>query len=494
MKHTRFFLMLALLLATAAGSHAEILFRRAPHHNRDTVTNSRYYLVCITEPGVRAAVNGDPVRVYKTGAFGRELRLREGDNRIEITLTRGTETETHSLNVCYVPQRGILSRPEPEPQFQERLFFVETREQAYLQYGTGTDRLGGSKMGFLDPGIALKVTGEIADLYQVQLASDRFAYIHKEDVQPTAKSARTVNTNNIGISNEGSCDRIRVSLPDRLPYASRTETDPTTIVVDVFGAMNNSNWVSQYDEPGMVDYVDLRQTGSDILQLVIRLKEKYAWGYRIGYEGNNLVIEVRHAPENLAVKGLKIGLDAGHGGSALGAVSPTGICEKDVNLAIVRELQLLLEKKGATVVLSRSDDSEMSMPQRKKIFRDADIDLMLSIHNNAGGSPLKPMGTSTYYKHITNRELATTLLDRMLELDVPCYGLTGNFNFSLNAPTEYPNALVECLFMSSLPDEEMLADPATHRKIAEKIVAGLEDYLTQVAESKGLVTKKKSKK
>lgn len=162
-----------------------------------------------------------------------------------------------------------------------------------------------------------------------------------------------------------------------------------------------------------------------------------------------------------------------------------------MNLSIVRELEKLLLKKGATVVLSRTDDRAMTMTERKKIFREADIDLMVSVHNNAGGSPLVPMGTSTYYKHIANRDLAATLLKHMLELDVPQYGLTGNFNFSLNMPTEYPNALVECLFMSSLPDEELLADPANHKRIAEKIVAGLEDYLQNVAESKGLVKKKR---
>ena len=119
---------------------------------------------------------------------------------------------------------------------------------------------------------------------------------------------------------------------------------------------------------------------------------------------------------------------------------------------------------------------------------------MFSVHNNAGGSPLVPMGTSTYYKHIVNRELAATVLKHMLELDVPNFGLTGNFNFSLNAPTEYPNALVECLFMSSLPDEEMLADPETPKRIAEKITDGLEEYLQKVAESKGIKSDKKKDK
>ena len=494
MKLLRFFFTATILLATLASASAQITFRRAPQYSHDTVHNSRYYLVCITDPGNLAAINGEQVRVYKTGTFGKQLRLVEGDNRIDITLFKGTEVKTEEVHLFYAPTSGIVSRPEPEPQLEDRLFYVETKENASLQYGMGTDRLGGSKMGWLDPGIVLKVTGQAGNLYKVQLSANRFAFIHGEDVELTPRSTRLLNTNNIGISNLGDCDRIRLSLPDKLPYASRTVLDPTTIQVDVFGAMNNSNWVTQYNDLGMVDYLDLQQVESDVLRLVIKLKEKYAWGYRVFYDGNALIIEVRYAPKDLSLKGLKIGLDAGHGGDAFGAVSATGMKECDINLKIVKELQKQLEKKGARVILSRKEDVNMTMVERKKIFREADVDLVLSIHNNAGGSPLVPMGTSTYYKHITNRDLAATLLKHMLELGVPRFGLVGNFNFSLNAPTEYPNALVECLFMSSLPDEEMLAEPATPGRIAEKIVAGLEDYLQQVAEAKGITTKDKKKK
>ena len=483
----------AALLLTAFEASAEITFKRAGY-GRDTVNIEKYNLVCITDPGNLAAINGDQVKVYKTGAFGKQIKLAEGDNKIDITIFKGAEVETKELHIFYAPANGLISRPAPQPQLEARLFYVETKENAYLQYGFGGDRLGGSKMGFIDAGIVLKVVGAIDDLYKVQLSTNRFAYIHQEDVEMCSRSSRIVNTNNIGISNLDTRDRIRLSLPERLPYASRTSLDPTTISVDVFGAMNNSNWVSQYNEPGMIEYVDLQQIESDVLRLVIKLKEKHCWGYSVNYEGNNLVIEVKHSPRNLSLNGLCIGLDAGHGGELPGAVSTTGLKESEVNLSIVREIEKLLLKKGATVVLSRSEDVNISMLQRKKIFRDADIDLMVSIHNNAGGSPFVPMGTSTYYKHITNRELAATLLKHMLELEVPCYGLTGNFNFSLNAPTEYPNALVECLFMSSLSDEEMLADPATHRMIAEKVVAGIEEYLQKVAEATGRATSKKNKR
>lgn len=485
MKLIRTFLAATLLLAASSDLSAGIAFRRAPASSRDTVTSSKYNLICITEPGVIAAIAGEQVKVYKTGAFGKQLKLKPGDNPVEIMLIKGSTVETQQLNLYYDAGRGRAIQATPPSLLEDRLFYVQTKELAYLQYGSGGDRLGGSKMGFLDPGVVLKVVGAIDDLYKVQLSANRFAYIHQEDVEMTPRSSHTVNTNNIGISNVGDRDRIRLSLPERLPYASRTSLDPTTIHVEVFGAMNNSNWVSQYNDLGMVDYVDLQQTDSDVLQLVIKLKEKYCWGYSVHYDGNALVIEVRHSPKDLSLKGLKIGLDAGHGGELPGAVSATGLKESEVNLSIVQEIRKLLEKKGARVVLSRDGDVNLSMPQRKKIFLDADIDLLVSIHNNAGGSPFTPMGTSTYYKHITNRDLAATLLRHMLELDVPCYGLTGNFNFSLNAPTEYPNALVECLFMSSLPEEEMLADPATHKRIAEKVVAGLEEYLQTVAEAIG---------
>jgi N-acetylmuramoyl-L-alanine amidase len=47
----------------------------------------------------------------------------------------------------------------------------------------------------------------------------------------------------------------------------------------------------------------------------------------------------------------------------------------------------------------------------------------------------------------------------------------------LNSPTEYPNALVETLFLSNPAEEELVLDPAFQQKMAEKIVAGVKDFL-----------------
>lgn len=309
------------------------------------------------------------------------------------------------------------------------------------------------------------------------------AYIPQEYVAETLEHAQTDNSGSWAISQTDNTDRISISLPSRHAYQSWTQLDPTTICVDIFGVTNNSNWITQRSELGMIEYVDWQQVDCDVLRVIIKLKDKYSWGYSVGYEGKNLVIKVKHCP-SLNLKDLTIGLDAGHGGKYPGAIGHTGLKESFVNLDIVQRIKQILEKKGAKVVLSRSSDIDISMAERKKIFLNANVDLMMSVHNNAGGSPLKEMGTSTYYKSIANRELAQCVLNRMLELNLRNFGLTGNFNFSLNAPTEYPNLLLEALFMSSLPEEELLADPNYRQRIAEQAVKGIEDYLKLVKRSK----------
>ena len=65
----------------------------------------------------------------------------------------------------------------------------------------------------------------------------------------------------------------------------------------------------------------------------------------------------------------------------------------------------------------------------------------------------------------------------MLELGLKEYGNTGSFNFMLNSPIEYPNALIETLFLSN-PEEEMkMLDPAFQQQMADKIVSGIKDFL-----------------
>ncbi len=448
----------------------------------DTVYTARQYVIGVTEPGAKAYIDGKEAHVYATGSFGAEVNLTEGENVIPVEVRADGGSAGTNVRLVLAKRAAATAKPE-ETVTMPKPLAVTTTEGAYLQYGNGGDRLGGSKMGFIDADIALTAVGETRNLYKVALGQQAFAYVPKESVKAGGEGMKTLNTGSISVANTGTTDRVAVSLPARLPYYSYTELEPSTIVVKLYGATNNTNWLTQRNTPGMIDYVDLRQEESDVLALVIRLKEKYQWGYSVAYDGTTLNIDVRHRPASLELKDLTIGLDAGHGGQYPGAHSPSGLTEKEVNLDIVAKLADILRRKGANVVQTRYGDTGPSMTERKRIWREAGVDLAVSVHNNASGNPLIPMGTSSYYKHLFCRSLAQNLHESMLSLGLANFGLTGNFNFSLNGPTEYPNALVEVLFMSSLPDEEMLAEPAMRTRLAEQIAKGIENYLKEVKKS-----------
>ncbi|MCH5221318.1 MAG: N-acetylmuramoyl-L-alanine amidase [Muribaculaceae bacterium] len=487
MKHL--FLTLTAILAVSTVASAELPLK-IYSGRRDTVTVEKQTIVGVTEGGATATINGQAVKVYPTGSFGSEVALAIGDNKIDVQVSKNGETTESSFNIFRKEAQPAKTRRNSDPLADERTttfdspIYVTTTDGAYLQFGNGDDRLGGSKMGYIADGITLKVDGEKGGLYRVALSKNRFAYLPKEYTTPASSGNPVVNTGSWSVSNTGRTDRIYVSLPTRLAYQYRTEMNPSTITIDLFGATDNSNWITQRSmDLGIIDYVNFEQVESDVYRIIINLKEKYQWGFSVKYESNALVIDVRHHPENVGLKGLVVGLDAGHGGPYPGAISPSGIQEKDINLEIVLKLRDMLERAGAKVVLTRDSDTGPSMGERKRIWKDANVDIAISIHNNSGGGALAAPGTAALYKHAFDRPFAEAICRRLLDLNVSLFGLVGNFNFALNSPTEYPNMLVEGLFMSSLEEEALLADPDFRTRMAKQVFFGLEDYLKTVNKS-----------
>jgi N-acetylmuramoyl-L-alanine amidase len=90
-------------------------------------------------------------------------------------------------------------------------------------------------------------------------------------------------------------------------------------------------------------------------------------------------------------------IDPGHGGKEVGAVGPKGLMEKDVTLSVARKLAAALQSKvGARVVLTREDDSVVSLDQRTAIANQYQADLFLSIHMNAA-VVTNARGSETYF-------------------------------------------------------------------------------------------------
>lgn len=352
---------------------------------------------------------------------------------------------------------------------------------AHLEYGLGDDRLGGAKIGYIDSNIVLKIIGKVGTHYKVQLAKSRTAYIPEELVtlMPNGSFAPESLTDKITVYGDSIYDYVKLNLFAKLPYQSFQLTEPSRIVVDVFGATNNTNWITQLQTAAEIKSIDYEQVADGIFRISIQLQHHQHWGHSIYYSGNSLIIKIKQQPKNLSLDNLTIAIDAGHGGTNNGAVGATGTYEKEITLALSLKLKKALEKEGAKIIMTRDREIFFDNKERILFYRDSTPDLLLSIHLNSSEDPFRAGGTSTYYRYIGFKPLSLLIYKRLLELGLKEYGNTGSFNFMLNSPTEYPNALIETLFISNLEEEEKILGPGYQQQMVEKIVLGLKDFLGQ---------------
>ena len=349
----------------------------------------------------------------------------------------------------------------------------------HLEYGLGDDRLGGAKMTYLDSNVVVMVVDSTKDDYKVKLSKNHFAYLSKENFKTdsTIKIQPYYLTNNWKVYGDDKYDYIIITLDEQLPYRSIQQIGPSKIVVDIFGATSNTNWITQLSTTKEIKNTYYEQQEDDVFRVIIELNHEQHWGYSIYYEEKKLVIRIKQQPPLLQLEKLKVAVDAGHGGENGGAGGVTSrIAEKNYTLLFAKELEKALIAEKATVFMTREKDTTLSMVERITMLKEQQPDFLISIHLNSSDYDTV-QGVSTYYRYIGFRPLTKFVLIRMQELGLQEYGNVGGFNFSLSGPTNYPNCLVEVAFLSNKEDEKRILDPGFHTAVARKIVEGIKDWL-----------------
>jgi N-acetylmuramoyl-L-alanine amidase len=448
-------------LVLMTGDRIQFKVKALPAANVSTINGTKLYELPTTQ------TTGMP------GIYQGEYEIKQTDSfsaiKINVTVTDSAgQSATRETNHKFSVMSPLASDVA-----------LTTGRLAHLEYGLGDDRLGGAKVGYIDSLIPLRIIGKVDSKYKVQLARSRTAYIPEDVVtlMPKGSFAATSLTNKMNVNGDDKYDYITLGLSSRLPYQSMQLLNPSRIVVDVFGATNNTNWINQLETAKEIANIDYEQVADDIFRISIQLKHAQHWGHSIYYRGNMLVIKIKQQPRDLSLQNLIIAVDAGHGGTNIGAAGPTGVAEKTLALAVSLKLQQTLEAAGARVIMTRTTEKFVDNKERILFYRDSLPDLLVSIHLNSSGDPIRTGGTSTFYRYIGFKPLSQAIYKHMLELGLKEYGNNGSFNFMLNSPTEYPNALVEMLFLSN-PEEEMkILDEGFQQEIVDKIVLGIKDFL-----------------
>lgn len=197
--------------------------------------------------------------------------------------------------------------------------------------------------------------------------------------------------------------------------------------------------------------------------------------------------------------GLKIVIDAGHGGIDGGVAGrTTGVKESDINLAIAMLLKDGLEDAGFAVTLTRKTDGGLygaatsgfkkrDMQKRKQIIEEAAPSLVISVHQNYYSSSA-PRGGQVFYRQESEagKRLAESLqkrLNGLYEKEGAKARTTAAGDYFILKATEAPSVIAECGFLSNEKDEAFLSSAAGKQKLASCLAAGVLDYLAGEAES-----------
>lgn len=339
---------------------------------------------------------------------------------------------------------------------------------------------------FLPRGTRLVLTGKWGNFWRVRLNARKNAWLQDGAFRwlPSSFPFPRSRVPVVRVTPEKRKTLVKIPLSQRLPFQVQQRRKPSGLTIILWGATAETDWIRFDRESPVVKDIRWRQADSETFVLDIELAIKQQWGYLARYDGTNFILEIRHPPKisrgwfRSPLRGRVIVLDPGHHPDK-GAVGPTRLEEREVNWAIARELKKMLERKGATVYLTRDDRQGIALMARPKFAALVEADVLISIHNNAlpdGVNPFQHNGTSVYYYHPQSYDLARILHRHLLRaLRLPDHGLY-YANLALCRPTYMPAVLVEPAFMMLPEQEALLRDPAFQRKIARALLKGLEEF------------------
>jgi N-acetylmuramoyl-L-alanine amidase len=231
---------------------------------------------------------------------------------------------------------------------------------------------------------------------------------------------------------------------------------------------------------------------------------------------------------------LTIVLDPGHGGHDTGAVGPSGLMEKDVVLDLAFRLRKLLQNRlGVRVLMTRSEDMFVPLPERSAFANRAKADFMISLHVNASNAR-RVIGFETFYftrepsdndaRASAQREnlvvegngSAGGDLDSLLKMTLADMAVTRDMKESSNlaerilaaldkilkvenrgvksgpfyvlATAAMPAVLVESAFITNPREERRLQQEEYRQRIAEGLYEGIAAYKVRYEQRLGLRT------
>ncbi|MDD3805044.1 MAG: N-acetylmuramoyl-L-alanine amidase [bacterium] len=269
--------------------------------------------------------------------------------------------------------------------------------------------------------------------------------------------------------------RVKITASGPTRHAVMVLQKPDRLVVDLYDAVRPlmpPKFINDGKGPIKRARISQFQLKPAVVRLVLDLNGPT--GYRSYEDPDNpdkIIIEVGHTVFSNRI----IVLDPGHGGSDPGAIGPSSVRESHVVLDVAARLNTLLQASGAKSLMTRYDDTFISLDGRVIYAEANNADLFVSIHANSMPTG-QVTGIETYYCTPQSAGLAQSLHRSMVRnLSSPDRGVR-QARFLVIRKSRMPSILLEIGFLSSPEEEALLVSPAYRQRVARAIYDGLEDY------------------
>lgn len=450
MKKISIFLIFALLFFGDISNGVQIVY---PRKTSVTINSDKTFFVGNESKDKILKINDEIVNLHSSGGFKHVVKLNYGQNIFVID--NGGEKQTYIINRPQ-PKNVSGSVASVKMDYDKPIVISLVKENTPLR-STPVDS-GLNRLQHLPSGLEFVAIGEERGFYRVKLGRDGFAFIAKDSAVKVDKDGIEFANVCYNVHKHNEREKfVEISLDNKVPYTVTDNNSGLDIVV--------------YNVEHQFDYLQEHISGKP-------------FGYSSYYNDDGvLVVSMKEFPKvnpQKPLENIKISIDAGHGGSEVGAIGCLGTKEKDVNLEIAQNLKNKLVALGADVFMTREDDSYVGLNERVEKSNYFDADIFLSIHNNSLPDSLADKdasGTETYYFYPQSKELAKILAESISQSTGFRNNGTKGQSFAVVRNTQSIAVLIEIGYMINPDDNYKIITKNFQDKITDGIIDGLERYL-----------------
>ena len=469
-----FTIFILFLYVNSALAHIDIVY---PTSKRTTINATSTFFVGNTTEGATFAINGEKVKLWNSNFFVKVVPLEYGKNKIKLQskINGNTEEVIYEINR---PKPHKFFKPKEEKfhaKDEDEILYTKTiKENATVREKPTTKS---KRVVDLPLNIVMYLEGKQGNYYKLDEKGETEYWIHETNIQEPIK---------VSVKTDAKLKNQKLYEDENYKYIKFYLSHPVLYTIKQYGntLKLTLHGIETQNEDGTT-FPNFEYTYS-LAQPIL--------GYEGYYEENTFVLKIAQTPkikdENRPLEGIRIFVDAGHGGDEKGAVGPTRVKEKDINLAISSYLIDFLREEGSFVVASRTIDKKVGLYDRVDIAKNNNSMISVSIHNNSlpnGKDPYVKHGTEVHYYN-ENAKLLAEIIQRDLSLNLNLKdGGVHKSSFALNRSTNPVSVLVEVAYMIN-PEEYMLLQKAEfQKKAALSIKNSIKKYIIIMTNEKNMI-------